>query len=91
MKSVIVAVGILGITTVSGILLSYLDQRQIPINLIMAVTVVTAALAKFFQNPLIQEFSYRKLSQQRTKLMETLLGFKAFFSKIKNNKVGVKM
>ena len=65
MKSVIVGMAILGGTAVSILLLGQMDQRRIPVNVIVMDTVISGVLTKYIQNPTIKEFFLRKLSQKK--------------------------
>ena len=89
MKLVIIAAGIIGIAAILTIPLGNIDQRNVPINLIMVNTVLTGILLRIIQNPPIKEFFYRKLSQKRTNFTELFFVFKSFVRKIRNIKVDV--
>ena len=89
MKTVITSTCILGITVILAIPLGNIDQRNVPVNMIMMDSMLTIVLAQLIQKPPIKEFFLQKLSQKRTNLTENLLVYKDFFHKMSNSKVHV--
>ena len=90
MKTVILTVIITSGAVVLAVLLRLVDQRQMPLNIIIPDTIATLILIKFFHNPEIQEYSKRKMSQRKTNLVESLKYLKSRILKLKTNKVGIR-
>ena len=65
------------------------ENRQIPLNLIIAVTLFALYLVKFAQARPIQEFFWHKLAQNSLNFKETFLVIKSRLLNIKKNKVGI--
>ena len=90
MKTVILAIIIISGGVALAVLFSLVDQRQMPLNIIISDTISTLILIKFFHNPEIQEYSRRKMSQKKTNIMESFKHLKSRILKLKTNKVGIR-
>ena len=54
----------------TGIVLAFIDQHQIPLNLIIPASIATRFIVKFEHSPKIKEFFFRKMSQKKLNLSE---------------------
>ena len=89
MKTVLITVLITSFSGIIVILLHYIDQSHIPYNLILTVAIFTTYPVKFIQNPKIQDFLHRKMSQKKLQWKDYLLGLKESILRVRSRRVGV--
>ena len=74
---------------VTAILIRHFENRRIPYNIIITVTMFALYLVKFAQARPIQEFFWHKLAQNTLNFKETFLVIKSRLLNIRKNKVGI--
>ena len=89
MNSIILIWGLGCFLVVASAVFRVLDQRQVPINIILVVTILTLFLVSCVRTQNIQKFFIKKLSQKITNAKEKCYAFKTSILKMKQNRVGL--